>query len=192
MKLKFLFAICISTIFATPALADEVGPYFSGGFGWFGLEADSSAIGYSQKSSTYGALVAGGVHVTPYLDIEARVGSTGTATDTTSSTLWTGQSSSIQSHLFYGAYAKPRLEIDENISLYALAGMTSAKYRLTLPNAGAFDASKSGFSYGAGLSIVGSGTSLSLEWVQYWKNVSITPGYRGSIWGLTALTTIDF
>ena len=126
-------------------------PYLGVGIGAFELDP-----GGQNKLST-GIMMQLGDDFLPYLGGEIRVGTTDKANNR-SRVNW-----------FAGAYAKPKFDVSQDLTVYGLLGVTTLRANYTsattLRNQAA---TKTDFSYGLGLEYwLGYQFTVNLEWVRY-------------------------
>ena len=111
----------------------------------------------SQNKLATGVMLQLGDDFFPYLGGEIRVGTTDKASNH-SILNW-----------FAGVYAKPKVDVSQDVTLYGLLGVTALRASYTSQTTGLYQHStKADFSYGLGVQYwAGYQVSLNAEWVRY-------------------------
>jgi len=139
---------------ATPASAFD--NQITTGIGQFNIKDSEPAMTTSVKP--VGFYVGWAGIFNPYIAVEARLGGTGTGTNSLISL----------DAAFLSALFKPTLPIGDRFELYGLVGVSSVGITRQLPGLPAETASRSGFSYGLGGDArVTPHVLIGAEWVSY-------------------------
>lgn len=126
-------------------------PYLGVGIGAFELDP-----GGQNKMAT-GIMMQLGDDFSPYLGAEIRVGTTDKANNR-SIVNW-----------FAGAYAKPKIDVSQDVTLYGLLGVTAMRASYSSLTTNQYKAvTKADFSYGLGIEYwAGYQWTVNAEWVRY-------------------------
>lgn len=126
-------------------------PYLGVGLGLFQLDPGAN------RKMTSGVIIQAGDDFFPYLGGELRFGGTDKA------------SSRARVNWFAGAYAKPKFDVSQDLTLYGLLGVTTmhASYVSVTTNQNQ-SSTKADFSYGFGLEYwSGYQVTVNAEWMRY-------------------------
>jgi len=208
-KLYGLMAISV-LVMSSNCQAQDMKPYIGIGGGMFAIqfELNDPLVGSaSQRNPTWGSFIKAGVDMNEYFGGELRVGTTGTP-----STDWGpglpvggGFTTTVPSNVstkidyFISYLGKIQYPVSDSYRIYALLGGTTAKYTRSL-SIGGFNLNgsdnKTGFTFGGGMEVnLNERTSIAIEWVEYWTNVTLdTTGStdKGSFRGLSATLNMEF
>ena len=146
-------------------------PYLGGSFGTFDYRTDGQ-----DKVSPKVVMFRMGVPISPYFDLEGRVG-TGVSTDVSE---WFG-GYDLKIDRIYGGYLKANLPLSPIASLYALGGYTGIKLRrrFAFSDQATTDDSPS---FGGGLDVnLGRFTRLNLEWGRFMRVSNSEVHYHADI-----------
>jgi len=189
-KNKFAFALLGMLMApAVQAQAEDFKPYFGIGLGAIGVE--EKAATFNQKNTVFGGFVKGGVDYNDYLGAELRIGTSmkGSKSYPAGTVAATASKVDLSAEYFVAYLLKLQAPITSQLTLYALGGGTTAKFKTAITSGTtsvSTKATKIGASYGAGFNYsLGDQSSVGAEWVQYWTNVKITPTEKAKIWSAT-------
>jgi len=210
--MKKIITAAMFTLLALPTVtnAADMKPYVGIGVGLFaiGLNINDPLVGSAtQRNSTWGSFIKAGVDVNDYFGGELRIGTTGKpSTDwgpglPVGSGFITTVSSNVSTKVdyFISYLGKIQYPASDSYKIYGLLGGTTAKYSTSLSLAGLnvdSNKTKTGFTYGAGMEVnLNDSTSIGIEWVEYWTNVTIDNiggTQEGSFRGLSTTLNMTF
>jgi len=210
MKKIFGLMVISFLMMASNCQAQGMKPYIGIGGGIFAIqfELNDPLVGSaSQRNPTWGSFIKAGVDVNEYFGGEFRVGTTGTPSTDWGAGLPVGSGfittvpSNVSTKIdyFFSYLGKIQYPVSDSYRIYALLGGTTAKYTDTLHILGTnFNDSntKTGLTFGGGMEVnLNQSTSIGIEWVEYWTNVTLnTVGStdKGSFRGLSATLNMAF
>jgi len=210
MKRLQLAALLAALMLTYTAQAQEMKPYMGIGAGLFAISLDINdpLVGSaSQRNPTWGSFIKAGIDVNDYFGGELRVGTTGNPSTNWGAGLPVGSGlittvpSTVSTKIdyFISYLGKIQYPVSDSYRLYALLGGTTAKYNAQLSIAGLTipaNKTKTGFTFGGGVEVnLNDRTSIGVEWVEYWTNVTIDNvggTTKGSFRGLSATLNMAF
>lgn len=198
MKKHIYAALMLLGVASFPAISSaqsmsndsSIQPYIGAGLGLFGMEYSDTSGSFNKTA--FGGYTNIGADVGDYFAAELRIGAVSSASQTYPTTTLTLSVPSFFSYLL-----KARMPATPELELYALVGATTAQFKGT--NTAGFNQkpTKTGLSYGAGMSYaVQDALSVGVEWTQYWNNVKLDNTWgtnaKAKIWGITGTIAYHF